>query len=370
MRVLLAALFATAAFAADCNAIPGLTEKIDLPGHPFKIALTSDGCRLFVAMIAQSAKEASGIAVLSRANGHLRLERTVPLKPAPIGVVLTHDGKLLLAANGEGAVLLDVHRMETGAPNPLVGSIHEEDNPRSVYVNVTGDDRFLFLSEEGARAITVVDLRTRATVGRIPVGDAPIALTFSPDERWLYTTSQSAPPDWKWPVICDPESPQAKAGKHPEGAIAVVDVAKARTDPGNSVVARIRAGCNPVRLAISPDGGRAYVTARKSNAVLAFDTAKLLDDPDHAQVASVTVGTAPVPVAASDRLVFAGNSNRFGTGPEGDQTISVIDPVDFRVIGSIPAGNFPRDLVLSRDQRTLFVANFGSSSIQAVALRF
>ena len=52
-----------------------------------------------------------------------------------------------------------------------------------------------------------------------------------------------------------------------------------------------------MRMAISPDGHRIYVTARNSNAVEALDTAKLLADPDHARVGMAPVGEAPVPVA-------------------------------------------------------------------------
>src|SRR5213082_1644656 len=63
--------------------------------------------------------------------------------------------------------------------------------------------------------------------------------------------------------------------ENPAGAIIVVDVTKAESDPAHSVVAKVPAGCSPVRMAISPAGDYVYVTARNSNAMLAFNTAKL-----------------------------------------------------------------------------------------------
>ena len=367
MRLAVAILAsALSAIAADCGAL-ATAQTVALSGYPLKLALSDDGCWLFASLFPQGPREAPGIAVLNLAGGSLKLVRTVPVATPVTGIVLTHDQKRLIGASS-GVVVLDVAGMEAGARNPVMATIPEKRTQGSFYVNVTRDDKFVFVSEEAARAITVMDAAARSIVGTVPVGNAPIALTFSSDEHWLYTTSQSAPPDWNWPAVCDPENPARGNGKHPEGAILVIDVEKARRDPAHSVAGRVRAGCNPVRLALSADGGRAYVTARKSNAVLVFDTGKLLADPEHARQATIPVGTAPVPVAASEKFVIAGNSNRFGTAAQGDQTLTVIDPVTLRTIRSIVVGLFPRDLVWSGDRRGLFVANFGSKSVQWVDL--
>jgi len=128
-----------------------------------------------------------------------------------------------------------------------------------------------------------------ARVGKISVGAAPIALTLSPDERWLYTTSQRAPKSFNWPIACKPEGqdPATAKPEYPEGAIIVVDVTRAKTDPASSVISKVPAGCSPVRMAISPTGDRVFVTARNSNALLAFDTTALRTDVAHARVGQV-----------------------------------------------------------------------------------
>jgi DNA-binding beta-propeller fold protein YncE len=358
MRNLLIFVLLIPALAAD--------QKLALPGHPFKLAISNDGQWVFAAL--SGAGDTAGIGVIRRDGADLKLIRMARVNPAPSGIVLTHDGKTLIASNGEGAVFLDVERLISGQGNPEIGALKEPGSTASIYVNVTRDDKTLFISEEAARAITVVDVARRSIIGTIPVGNAPIALTFSPDEKRLYTTSQSAAPDWSWPAVCDPENPQGKGPKHPEGAVIVIDVAKARTDPEHSIVTKAHAACNPVRLAISEKGDRAYVTARKTNAVLAFDTEKLVTDPDHAQVGSVEVGTAPVPIIVIGDRVIAGNSNRFGTAGSGDQSLTVIDRLKMQAIGNIPAGQFPRDLIVSPDGKTLLLANYGSSTVQAVNL--
>ncbi len=413
-----------------CNApatSPSVT--IALPSNPFAARPSADGCWVFVSVGGAN----GGIAVLRRQDGHIEMLRVVHIAPAPLGLALTHDGKLLIAAANSSVVVLDVGRMTSGAEDPILGTFSGPEGTfaQSVYVNITPDDKLLFVSEEAAAVITVIDLqraraggfKTDAVIGNVPVGGAPIALTFSSDGKWLYTTSESAAPDWKWPNACKleglPQTPEQMAalkadaerqvaaleaqiagasGKgaaqlqqqidswkavanvtsgdqlvNPEGAVVVVDVARARSDPANAVAARIPAGCSAVRMAISPDGRRIYVTARNSNAVEVFDTAKLVSDPDHSRLGIAAVGAAPVPVAVIDggKKVVAGNSNRFAGG-NAPQTLSILDAAKMEqkgadaALGVIPAGAFPRELSVSADGHTLFLTNAGSSSLQVI----
>lgn len=357
---------------------------IALPSHPFAIAPARDGCSVFVSLMGDDRGKNPGIAVLKREANGIQLSRVIPLRSRPAGMVLTHDGKLLIAAALNAVIFLDVQRMTEGSTNPVLGSFSDGPNTSSIYVNVTADDKLLFVSEERARSITVIDLerargngyKADAILGKIPTGNAPIALTFSPDGKWLYTTSEVALPEWKWPNACKPEGGNSNTSEitNPEGAVIVIDVARARTDATHSVAARIPAGCSPVRMAISPRGDRIYVTARNSNAVLAFDTQKLLSDAQHARVGMAPVGAAPVPIAVVDdgRKVVAGNSNRFA-GSNSPQTLTILDATKIQegagaVLGTIPAGAFPREMRVSADGLTLFLTNFGSSSLQVMSV--
>ncbi|HYW41443.1 MAG TPA: YncE family protein [Bryobacteraceae bacterium] len=363
-----------------CNApLPSPVIGVPLPGRPFMTAITPDGCWIFAGLLGGDNGQARGLAVLRRSGGRVELVRTVSVEGGMGGLVLTHDGKLLVGTNGKGVVLMDIARLTGGKQDPVIGSVDDGPTAGSIYTNVTRDDKLLFVSDESAATITVIDLAKArsseggagAILGKIPVGIAPIALSFSPDERRLYTTSEGVPEDWGWPAVCDPENPNAKGPKHSEGAVIVVDVEHSRSDPAHAVLARVPAGCSPVRLALSPAGDRAYVTARKSNAVLVFDTAALVADAPHALLGTVPVGTAPVPVLVIEggKKVLAGNSNRFGADASTPQTLSVVDTARIgggaeAAIGTIATGAFPRDLRLSPDGRTLIVANWGSGSLQ------
>ena len=371
-----------------CNDAPASPVTfVPLPGHPFSTVASPDGCWLFVSLTTANPKSEDGVALLRRSRGQVEVVKVFSVEGEPTGMTLTHDGKLLVVANGEYVVFMDAAKMIAGgAGDPVLGYIRDDENyAGSVYVNTTADDRLLFISDEAVQAITVVDLpkaraegfKESAIIGKIPVGRAPIALTFSPDGRWLYTTSQIAPEDYKWPIECKPEGadPATAQPRFPQGAIIVVDVERARRDPANSVAAKVPAGCSPVRLAITPGGERVFVTARNSNALLGFDTSKFADDPAHALVGSVPVGTSPVGVAVTNegKLVFVTNSNRFSKERNARQTITVIDASKVgagasAIMGSIPAGAFPREFGHSPDGRTLFAANYNTSELQVIDL--
>jgi DNA-binding beta-propeller fold protein YncE len=387
----LAAIFASAAYGQTptrCNDAPAEpVSYVPLPGHPFGVVASPDGCWLFVSVTTANPKSFDGVALLKRSRGRTELVKTFPVAGSPTGMTLTHDGKLLVVADGEYVVFMDAARMTAGGADPVLGYIRDsEDYAESVYVNTSADDSLLFVSDEAEEAVTVVDLskaraegfKETAIVGRVPTGRAPIALTFSPDGRLLYTTSQIAPESYKWPIECKPEGapdPSKAAPRNPQGAIIVVDVERARRDPANAVAAKVPAGCSPVRLAMTPGGERVFVTARNSNALLGFDTSKFAADPQHALVGAVPVGSSPVGVAVVNegKLVIVTNSNRFSKDRNARQTLTVIDASKIgegasAVLGSVPAGAFPREFGASPDGRTLFVANYNSNELEVIDL--
>jgi hypothetical protein len=78
-----------------------------------------------------------GVAVLRRDQGRLQLIRTARVDPDVAGMVLTHEGKVLIAANGEGVVFLDVDRLTSGKGEPVKGSVRIGAGVGAIHVNAT-----------------------------------------------------------------------------------------------------------------------------------------------------------------------------------------------------------------------------------------
>jgi DNA-binding beta-propeller fold protein YncE len=372
---------------ANCNApAKDPIVQLDMPGRPFEPVISADGCWIFVTLIAPNAGGRGSIAVVRRANGALHIARTVSLQGNPTGAVLTHDQKLLIVADGGYIAFLDVARLESGEGDPVLGYMGNGQPVGFIYVNVSADDRYLFASAERGAAILIADLQQERGSGftmqwgmaRLDVGVAPISVTLSPDGRLLYTTSEAAPQTWDWPKTCRPEAPSARgtqAPYHSQGVIILFDVGRAVSDPKHAELSRVAAGCNPVRLVLSPSGDVAYVSARDDDMLLAFDSQRLLSDTAHALLGRTEVGVAPVGVAVIDSgaRVVVTNSNRFAGSASDRQKLAVVDASKLRagapaVVGTIPAGAFPRELRLTADGRTLFVTNAFSSTLEMIDL--
>lgn len=387
-RVLLGALLwltaLTSAHATECNrAMTVPVAHVTLPGSPFTALPSADGCWLFVSLAQNTGTQRPGIAVLDRADGAVTLKRTVGLPGSPAGMVLTHDGTLLIVASGTHVVFLDIGRLTTGLGDPVLGYWKEgHDQPLSVYVAVTADDSYLFVSNEAVGTISVIDLaQTRRAhfaqvrfIRSIAVGESPVGLAFSSGERFLFATVQSVNATG-WSKDCKPEGAPAAVADRPEGAIVVIDMKLAISGSTNSVLRRVRAGCSPVRVVNSRQSGRVYVTARGSNELLTFNERDLTGSGADPQATQVAVGTSPVGVAVieNERKVVVASSDRFNTVAAAP-SLYVIDSTRIAVnsapvVGMIPSRGFPREIRATADGHTLLVTNFSAGTLQIVDLK-
>lgn len=335
-----------------------------VPDSPTAMVGTPDGRWAFASLA--NGDVSGAIAVLGLAGGALRLIRTVPL-PSTLrgayGMTLTHDGRLLLVAGYSATAVLSVSAFEDGRGDPVDGLLTDAGNGQ-FGVTVSADDRYVFVTDELSYGLSVFDL-TQAlrsgftapgvAVGVVPLGDVAGAAALSPDGKLLYVTTGS---------------------NGTRGQLWVLSTA--RTESGaaiGSVLAHVSAGCQPVRVAVSPDGSTAWVTARTSNALLAFSTADLLHDPSHALRAVIQVGSEPVGVLLADngRIALVSNSNRGviagSAGADTPQTISVISTADALAhrtasLGAVQAGLFPRDLSYDPATGQVLLANFNSGTVE------
>lgn len=361
-----------AALAASCGA-PAVLET-PLPQSPFGAIAGSEPCTLYVSMIDPRGGE---IAAYRREGNQLVQLGAVP-RTGFGAIALSHDGSLLVAPQANGAQFIDTKRLLAGDRSATLAEL-KDGGRDAAYVAITPDDRTLFISDEHSGGISVVDLvKARANgygkdavIGTIRVGNGPVGLAITPDGRTLFATVQIFPVP-NAPVNCKSETGKSEA-LHREGALLAIDVERARSDPAHAVLGGRFAGCNPVRVALSPTGDRAYVTARASDALYVFDTSKVGGSGGETSVTKITVGSSPVGVAVSKdgRRIFVSNSNRFADTTV-HQSISVIaaDKIgsDNPIVGSYAVGGFPRELSVTPDGTTLIVANAGTKSLTLIDL--
>ena len=200
-----------------------------------------------------------------------------------------------------------VRDLEAGLTTP-VGSLTSPGGKGALQVVPSPDDKFAFVALQNSGNVAVFNLHKALTagfgpadfVGMIPMRSDPTGMAASPDGRYLYVVSGLA----------------GTALQSGMGTLAIVDMRKAETSPGTSVVKEDNAGCGPARVLASPDGKYVWVTSGGGNTLEAFSAAKLLSDARHALVAKVPVGQIPlglVLVSNGTRMVVA-DSNRDSVG--------------------------------------------------------
>jgi DNA-binding beta-propeller fold protein YncE len=314
--------------------------------------------------------QTQGLAVVADREGAPKLIRKISLPGRDeLGMTITGDHRYLLIAGGSGAVVVDAGRAESGAGKAVLGMLSAESRGAGGAIEVTTsrDGRYAFVSLEDRDEIAVYRLATAiadhfdksAYVGSVPTGLAPVGLAVSPDVRWLYSTSE----------IGGPGHP--RLGRN-AGSLSLISVEQAEHDPAHAVVRTVSAGCQPVRVAASPDGGTVWVSARGSDELLAFSAAKLESHPADALLAAVRVGAAPVGlavVARGARIVVA-DSNRF-SAPGASAALTVVSAAaalahHASIVGTVRAQQFPRDMASEPAGNVLLVTNFGSGVLEAV----
>jgi YVTN family beta-propeller protein len=145
----------------------------------------------------------------------------------------------------------------------------------------------------------------------------------------------------------------------------VIDVESDLLEPGSFELFD-----KPSYMTVSPDGAVVLVantgtTTEPGNTITLIDVAN-----DESR--SIPTGTMPVGIAVvqevddADRFISASEGNRIFVANSGDNTVSVIEAVDFGSISTIEApsklievGENPTALAVSRDGTILYVANSG-----------
>ena len=244
--------------------------------------------------------------------------------------------------------------------------------------------RKVYVADEGANTVSVIDAASFKKIGSIPVGQGPHNVQVSPDGKWVWVTNnvepgktaEMMPPGqmpktehgamagagavWAIDTATDEVVGKVPVGMHPahvvvasdgrtayvtnggDNTVSVVDTAAQR------VIAAIPVGASPHGLRISPDGKQAWVANLKGGTVSVIDTVS------RKQIAKIPVGKGPAQVGFTPdgRFAFVSLSE--------EMRVAVIDPVSRKVTRKLAVGTVPIQLYATPDSRFVLVANQGT----------
>ena len=343
--------------AARSSRLPHVrTHFVQVGGKPFDVVVTPNHFG-FVSL-----RKGAPLVVMNTARFVPTVVQNVPLGN-PEGEAFTHNQRYLLVAGDSGMTVFRVSDLESGLTTP-VGSLSSPGGKGAIEVVTSPDDKFAFVTLQNSGNVAVFNLKKALSagfgpadfVGMIPMRSDPVGITASPDGRYLYVVSGLA----------------GVALQSGMGTLAVVDMHKAESSPGTSVVKVRNAGCGPARVITSADGKDVWVTAGGGNALEAFSAANLLSDPRHALIARVAVGEIPLGLALiknGTRMVVADSDRDNIDGAAPDLAVINVSRAlagEPALVGTIKSGGAPRQFALEPNGKTLLVTNTGSGQVEAV----
>jgi YVTN family beta-propeller protein len=194
---------------------------------------------------------------------------------------------------------------------------------------VAPDGRHVYVSKSVGGGIAVIDADTHEVTSVLDAGGPkPSGLAFTPDGTRLVVTLLGE----------TVETP---------GAVAVIDCST------GTAGTPVPMGGQPERLALSPDGRRAYVVSMHDRSVSAFDVDA------HEVVAKVSLGELPFNVLA------APDGERVYVGVLRANYVAVIDAQRHAVVDRIDIPS-PNGLAFSADRRSIYVTCVFDDSVQVV----
>ena len=284
---------------------------------------------------------------------------TIAAGKRPRGLALSPDGRLLyVAVSGvpkcpppltdeqcaglprepaaDGIAVIDTAAL---ARTRMLGGVSDPER-----VAVSRDGRRLYVSEEDAARLAVLDAAGGRVLAKVPVGREPEGVRVSPDGRWVLVTSEED----NTVTIVDARSyavrGTATVGVRPRDLAFSADSRSAYvTGEGDASLYRIavpagapageffklRAQARPMGVALDTGRGRLYVGTGRAGTVAVVS----LEGPS--LVSEVACGARPwgVALGGGGRQLFSPN------GPSGD--VSILDTQTLAVTARIATGKGP-----------------------------
>jgi len=172
------------------------TKKIPLTGRPNNISISKDGARVYVGIVSSP----GAVDVIDTRT--LERVKSIPMKGGIHNVYVTPDGKYLVAGSIAGR-LMTVVDQETD--EPLWTLFEEGVRPMAFEVNPDGSTRRIFVQLSEVHGFAIVDFHQRKEVGRITLpNDVPAekvdkgpfnaspshGIGVAPDGKTLWVTSR------------------------------------------------------------------------------------------------------------------------------------------------------------------------------------
>ena len=240
-------------------------------GPPRYISFTPDGRHAYVSVYTDDGLVNAVLVVNTAANA---VTASIPVGGHPYALAATPDGRKVYVPNHDNATLSVIDT----ATNTVTVTIPVAPNPHSV--TFSADGRSAYVANHESNVVTVLDLATNTVTATIPVGRSPHNLALTPNGQRLYVVNYNGNNVSVINTATNTVATTISVGLNPQSVVFAPDGRHAYVvNNGDNTVSVIDSGTNqltatvpvdgtsPTTMAIPPDGRYAYVTNNDSNTV-------------------------------------------------------------------------------------------------------
>ena len=320
------------------------------------------------------------VTVLDLVN--LRQDRTLQVGRAPTGITANPKRREIYAVNTDS----DSVTVIDAAPNKVVHTIGVRRAP--YFISVDPEGRRAYVANSGANLVSVLDLQQRREIAVAGTGAGPGLARVSADNRSvvvsnrlggsvsvydvdpsdahplrLRSTFPGCPGATDIAILSDSTKAFiACSGSHQVLALwlaAARDSWRGKQDPSlqhDHLLALLDVGQTPTHLAVKPDGGEIFTTNFGGNSLSELST-----------WTNEVSNTYPGVMQPASALVSRDNASLW-VSDFGSDSVSLYGIDDGRILASVRTGSHPDALALSENEHLLLAVNSGSANVAVIRL--
>ncbi|PYQ48165.1 MAG: hypothetical protein DMF59_16895 [Acidobacteria bacterium] len=316
------------AFAATAGQLPtGATldpagRAIAVGNFPLAMSLAPDGKHVIVVL---SGWKTQGLQVVDIESG--AITQTIEKPATFLGITFSPDGKNAYVSGGNDDVIYAYAWRDGRLEDEHTISLKEKEARYPAGIAISPDGRFLYVAENVADDVAVVDIASQRVVQRFPTEHYPYGVAVAPDGRvfvsaWggqsvavfrqandrLISLGRIAVGRHPSAILLNRKATRLYVALASQDRIAVLDVKDGlKPVPHYLVDSTAREGSTPNALALSSDESTLFVAEADNNAVAVFEKGKL--------VGRIPTDWYPAALIARRKQLFILNAKGSGSRP-------------------------------------------------------
>jgi YVTN family beta-propeller protein len=296
-------------------------RAIAVGNFPLAMAAAPDGKHVIVVL---SGWKKQGLQVVDIETG--AITQTIEKPATFLGIAFSPDGKSVYVSGGNDDVIYAYAWRENRLEDERTISLKEKESRYPAGLALSPDGRFLYIAENVADDIAVLDIASQRVIQRLPTEHYPYGIAVSADGR-VYVSAWGG------------ES---------------VAMFRGGSDGRLSPLGRIVVGRHPSAILLSRDGQRLYVALASRDRVAVVETASLkrhfLDDPPPG---GVREGSTP------NALALSPDESPLFVAEADNNAIAVF--AENKLIGRIPTDWYPAAIIAQRNRLLILSAKGGGT---------